>query len=444
MSKIVIEPKLLKAQQEAFIYLSDGVTTEVLYGGAAGGGKSWLGCMWVVTSALQYPGTRWLIGRSKLNALKETTMVTLFDLLRSWGIEAGLHYDYNQKDNYVQFKKDFGSSRILFKDLFLYPSDPEFDSLGSLEITGAFIDEGNQITVKAKNIVMSRIRYRLEEYDIIPKLLITCNPAKNWVYTEFYRPYRDESLEDFRQFIPAKVQENVNISPHYITNLEKLDPISSARLLDGSWEYDDDDSVLMDYDSIVNIFSNSLDGGRKFITCDYGRFGKDPTVILVWDRWTVTDYKKIAKTSVPQAVEEIRKLQRMYGVSAKGTVVDEAGNGSGVKDMLGCVGFVASARPVFVKGTQENYLNLKAQCAYRFAEKVNKAEVAFRTTDAMLQEEVMQELEQIRRKDPDKDGKLNIEGKDVISEHIQRSTNWFDALSMRVLLDIKTGRRMLI
>ena len=168
-------------------------------------------------------------------------------------------------------------------------------------------------------------------------------------------------------------------------------------------------------------------------------------MILVWDDWTVIEYKKIAKTTVPQAVDHIRELQRKYGVSMRGTVVDEAGNGSGVKDMLGCVGFVASARPIYVKGTQENYLNLKAQCAYRFSEKVNKAEVAFKTTDAMLQEEVMQELEQIRRKDPDKDGKLNIEGKDVIREHIQRSTDWFDALMMRVLLDLKKRKsRMLI
>ena len=442
---MIIEPKLLPAQQEAFRYLKDDKTTEVLYGGAAGGGKSWLGCAWITTSALQYPGTRLLIGRSKLNALKETTMVTLFDLFSSWGIQSGIHYDYNQKDNYVQFKKEYGGSRILFKDLFLYPSDPEFDSLGSLEITGAFIDEGNQITVKAKNIVMSRIRYKLEEYKLIPKLLVTCNPAKNWVYTEFYRPHRDGTLEEFRKFVPAKVQDNVNISPHYVTNLEKLDPISRARLLDGSWEYDDDDTVLMDYDSIVNMFSISLEGGMKFITCDYGRFGKDPTVILVWDDWTVIEYRKINRTSVPEAVNHIRELQLKYKVSARGTVVDEAGNGSGVKDMLGCLGFVASHRPVYVKGTQENYLNLKAQCAYRFSEKVNKGEVAFRTTDAMLKEEIMQELEQIRRKDPDKDGKLNIEGKDVIREHIQRSTNWFDALMMRVLLDLKKRQsRMLI
>ncbi len=97
-----------------------------------------------------------------------------------------------------------------------------------------------------------------------------------------------------------------------------------------------------------------------------------------------------------------------------------------------------------MKGTQENYLNLKAQCAFHFAEKVNKGEVSVQIKDLVVQEEIAEELEQIRRKDPDKDGKLNIEGKDVIREQIQRSTNWFDALMMRVLLDLtKRGRWLL-
>ena len=57
-------------------------------------------------------------------------------------------------------------SVILMKDLFAYPSDPNFDELGSLEITGAFIDEVNQISVKARNIVKSRIRYKLNDFTL--------------------------------------------------------------------------------------------------------------------------------------------------------------------------------------------------------------------------------------------------------------------------------------
>ena len=439
-----INPELNKKQESAFILLTDKKTSEVLYGGGAGGGKSWLGCAWIIISAIQYPETRWLIGRSVLKSLKETTLVTLMDTLSSWGIRANIHYIYNTKDNYLQFKKEYGGSMILMKDLFTYPSDPDHDSLGSLELTGAFIDEGNQITEKAKNIVNSRIRYKLDKYGLTPKLLITCNPAKNWVYSQFYRPYRDGKLPDYRRFVPALVTDNPVISPFYIENLKKLDKVSKARLLDGLWEYDDDDSVLMDYEAILNIFTNDLPDGDTYISCDYARFGKDKTVILVWSGWKVINCKVMARSDLQDAVSAIRRYMVEYGVPSNKVVVDEQGTGSGIVDVLGCRGFVASAQPVFVHGMKEVYQNLKAQCYFRFAEKVNKGEVYFFTDDITIKETIVEELEQIRRKDVDKDGKLNIEGKDMIREAIGRSPDFADALSMRVLLDLKTGRKFLI
>ena len=408
-------------------------------------GKSRLGTMWIITSALKYPGTRWLIGRSVLKALKETTLVTMMDNLSEWGIHPDVHFSYNTKDNYIQFKKPYGGSLILLKDLFAYPSDPDFDSLGSLEITGAFIDEGNQITEKCKNIVNSRIRYKLDKYGIIPKLLITCNPAKNWVYNQFYRPYKEDKLPLHRKFLQAFAKENPYISPHYLDNLDKLDPISKARLRDGIWEYDDDDTVLMDFDSISNIFHNEVEKTTEwYITCDYGRFGKDPTVIFVWNGWAVVDYKVMPKSSILEGVAAIEKFMAKYSIGKNRVVVDEDGVGGGVVDVLKCKGFVNNSTPVIVKGQKENYANLKAQCWYKFAKKVNAGEVLFKTNDIVLIRLVIEELEQIRRKDPDKDGKLAIEGKDLIRENIGRSTNYADALMERVYFDIKKHKRFLI
>jgi hypothetical protein len=65
--------------------------------------------------------------------------------------------------------------------LFLYPSDRNFDSLGSLEITFACVDECNMVVEKGVQVLASRIRYKLDEYELTPKILMTCNPAKNWV-----------------------------------------------------------------------------------------------------------------------------------------------------------------------------------------------------------------------------------------------------------------------
>jgi len=132
--------KLLNKQSNAVKYLKDKTTTEVLFGGAAGGGKSALGCLWLIEGCQNYPGSRWLMGRSKLKALKETTLNTFFEL--SSMLDINSQWIYNSQSGIIQFTN---GSQIILKDLFLYPSDPNFDSLGSLEITGAFIDECNQV-----------------------------------------------------------------------------------------------------------------------------------------------------------------------------------------------------------------------------------------------------------------------------------------------------------
>ena len=178
---------LTTKQGKALKYLTDKQTTEVLYGGAAGGGKSYLGCAWIIWLCSEYDGIRCLIGRSKLTALKTTTLNTFFEVCKQWGLKADLHYKFNAGSNIITF---YNGSEVLLKDLFQYPSDRNFDSLGSLEITAAFVDEVSQITEKAKQILGSRIRYKLDKYNLTPKLLLTCNPTKGWVYNSFYKPQK--------------------------------------------------------------------------------------------------------------------------------------------------------------------------------------------------------------------------------------------------------------
>ena len=172
-----------------------------------------------------YPNTRWLMGRAKLKTLKETTLNTFFELASK--LDIGDEFNYNAQSNVIYFHN---GSEIILKDLFLYPSDPNYDSLGSLEITGAFIDECNQVVYKAWQIVKSRIRYKLSEYDLIPKMLGTLNPAKNWTYKEFYQPSKNGTLKDYRKFIQALPQDNPHLHPSYLKSLLQLDNNAKERL----------------------------------------------------------------------------------------------------------------------------------------------------------------------------------------------------------------------
>ena len=56
---------LLPKQTVAWDFLEDSMTTEVGYGGAAGGGKSYLGCYLAFYLAKEFPGSRGGIGRKE-------------------------------------------------------------------------------------------------------------------------------------------------------------------------------------------------------------------------------------------------------------------------------------------------------------------------------------------------------------------------------------------
>jgi hypothetical protein len=202
---------------------------ELLYGGGAGGGKSILGCVWLIVQSLRYAGTRWVIGRNTLKTLKETTLNSFFFMAKEGGV----------KYKYIENKGIFfpNGSEILLKDLSYYPSDPDFSELGSLEITGAFVDECDQITQKAWEILMSRIRYKLDENGLTPKILGTCNPSRNWVFKRFYEPYKENRLAPELLFVQSLVSDNPKISHHYPDSLKRLDEVNRERLLKGNWDY---------------------------------------------------------------------------------------------------------------------------------------------------------------------------------------------------------------
>lgn len=435
--------KLNKKQTKALDYLEDSETTELLYGGAAGGGKSVLGCYWQLKRRLKFPGTRGLIGRASLKTLKETTLQTFFEVCKMQGLVAERDYRFNQQSNIIYYPN---GSQTLLKDLYQYPSDPNFDELGSLEITDAFADECNQMVEKAWNVVKSRIRYKLDDFGLIPKILGTCNPAKNYVYTKFYKPFKEGTLDRERKFVQALVSDNPDISKFYKENLLSLDKASKERLLFGNWEYDDDPSALMSYDSITDLFTNEhVEQGEKVITADIARFGSDKTVIMVWSGLRVEKIVTVAKGSVTDTADRIKDLQAAYKISRSRILVDEDGVGGGVKDILQCVGFVNNSSPLVLKyDEKENFANLKSQCYFRLSEMVNKNEIYIKCSDTEVRQAIIEELEQVKQKDMDKDGKKAVIPKETVKELLGRSPDYSDTLMMRQYFELKPKRKVLV
>ena len=101
IDKEIVYAEFSETQKTAIAYLYDNTTTEVLFGGAAGGGKSWVGCAWLIIVCLKYPKTRYLMGRSKLDTLKKTTFNTFLEVCQFWGMKANKEYKFNAISNTI-------------------------------------------------------------------------------------------------------------------------------------------------------------------------------------------------------------------------------------------------------------------------------------------------------------------------------------------------------
>lgn len=425
--------QLIPKQENAVYYLKDNITKEILFGGSAGGGKSALGVLWLIEQCQTYPGTRWLMGRSKLKALKETTLNSFFELATKLKITS--QFNYNAQSGIIYWNN---GSEILLKDLYAYPADPNFDSLGSLEITGAFIDEANQITYKAWQIVKSRIRYKIKELGLCPKMLGTCNPAKNWTYSQFYIKDKSGTIDKDKKFIQSLPKDNPHLPQSYLQSLLSLDENSKQRLYYGNWEYDNDPSKLIDFEKIQNIFTNDfIEGGEKYISADIARYGSDKMVIMVWSGFKVIEIFTLSKSSITETAQAIRDLSFKHNVPLTNIIADEDGVGGGVVDIIGCKGFVNNSKALPIDGTIVQYQNLKTQCYFKLAEMIQSSLIYVNCKDGSIIDEMTKELEQVKRDKIDSDGKLQIISKEKVKEMIGRSPDYSDALMMRMYFEFK-------
>lgn len=420
-------------QEEALRILTDDEHVEVLYGGAAGGAKSWTGAAWLLFMCLCYPGTKWFIGRAELKRITQSTYITFKRVCTMYGCPEEL-WNFNGQLNYIEF---YNGSRIDFLDLQYKPSDPLYERYGSIEFTGGWIEEGGEVNFGAYDTLKTRIgRCLNEEYGLKRKIFITCNPKKNWMYDEFYKPFMKGTLEIRKYYIACLVQENPFIDPDYIEGLKTTsDKVKFQRLFRGNWEYDDNPNALCSHDAICAIFGNKLTirTGKHYITGDIARYGADAARLAVWDGWCIVEKICFAISSTVEIQNWIISRQRKYRIPNYRCIVDEDGVGGGVVDNCEIQGFVNNSTPF----AGENYKNLQTQCGYKLADHINASEVGI-LEDLVSQgekEQIVRELEQLQTWNVDNDRKLELKPKEQIKEDIGCSPDWRDMLLMRAWFD---------
>lgn len=430
-----------KKQEIAWDHLNDKETIFIGYGGAAYGGKSWLLCYWLTIMSLAYPNTAWGLGRRELTTLKRTTLMTLFKVFKECGINPDEHYNYNQQINLITF---FNGSQIFLIDTAYKPTDPLYTRFGGYELTGLGIDESAETAFEAIEILSTRCGRRLNgKYNLPKKILETFNPDKGHVYRRYYQPYKNGTLPKTFKFVPALPKDNPSGEAEaYVQSIiSTASQVTIQRLIYGNFEYEDDPTRLFETDHLLDMFTmDHKPSDQKYLTVDVARFGNDKTVIFQWEGLHVKKIYSYDQTSTKFIREKIESLCSEHQIQRSKVIVDEDGVGGGVVDETkGIKGFVNNSRQIDDKDSRKplNYANLKTQCYFALADLVLKGKISvYKGVNEHVKETLIGDLEQIKRKDPDKDGKIQLVPKDKIKEMTGRSPDYADAMMMRMYFEI--------
>jgi len=427
-----------------------------LFGGGAGGGKSWLGCEWILRNCYLYPRSKWFIGRKELKRLMTTTYITWLKVCRHHSIPRD-SWKLNGQYNYIEFTSGKAKgSRVDLLDVGEKPSDPLYERFGSLECTGGWIEEAGEVSFMAFDVLKSRIgRHMNAEYDLLPKMLLTCNPTQNWLFRVFYRPYRDKTMPSDYAFIPALHNDNPYHPSSYADQLEALeDPILRARLLEGRWEYSLDDLAIIDYEAILAMFEQEVEASIEgYVSADIARYGSDKVTIGIWKGLNLYDVHENHKQSLTITAGKLQEIMFKERIPYKRCVVDEDGVGGGVVDHLeGVQGFMGNRSPILRPDDEveteylnvpksylkkQNYKNLRTQCHFLLAQKINNHEISISAKlDEKTKEMIIEELQRVKRVDTSADEPLRIVPKAEIKEAIGRSPDYSDMLMMRMYFEL--------
>ena len=445
---------LLPKQTELWNAWESEHITEAGYGGAAGGGKTRVGCYLAITIAEMYPGSRGAIGRKELKTLRLTTISTLFEILNELGYTEK-DYRYDAQQSVLHFAN---GSQIYFLDTAYSPQDPEYTRFGSLEITWAWIDESNETPEKAKSILKTRVgrKNTLNGVSVKPFWLETFNPNKGHVHRDYYKPWKEGTMPSYRAFIRALPGDNPYLPEAYILNLERSDKITRERLLKGNFDFDDDPKKVMNYEAITDLPHNTLinNNNVKSLIADVARFGGDKIVLGTFRGLELYGLYVYTYQGIDETIKKMKEVIVNEQIGYLNVIADEDGVGGGVVDgMRGIKGFGGGRSPLpvwdFVKNSlvPANYRNFRCQCYFKLGEIVNNRQMAiklkhFKTniegyTKEKALSDLFEELDAIKQTDNSEDGKLTIIPKSEIKEQLGRSPDFADVLMMRMTFEFK-------
>jgi hypothetical protein len=225
--KVIFKP--YPKQLEFIEAVLSGKYSFLTYGGAMGGGKTYV-CLAVLLLLCRiYPKSKWCVIRESIPTLKRTTLESFKKI-----VPANFIKSFNQQDFIYTFNND---SQILFMAE-NWEDDKDFDRFKGLEVNGFLLEQVEELQESLLNICFIRAGRHLIEKMPRPLILANVNPTLTWPKEQIYERYVNGTLPEDWYYEPAKISDNPALfnDTVYMHNVTAhLDPLTKARMIDGDW-----------------------------------------------------------------------------------------------------------------------------------------------------------------------------------------------------------------
>lgn len=358
--------KLTDRQSAAYNALNEAKhdVVDVLYGGAKGGGKSWLLCNWVYLWSLalikdfklkptKNPRHIGWIGRKIGTDFTATTLQTWQEVIPE--------QDYEVKGATEKHPKHILIRGTVAVDYGGLDRREDISKFNSAEYVLIAIDQAEETTENDIATLRATRRMRIKGTSLKYKGLFTANPRNCWLKEEFIsNPAKN------RRFVQALPSDNPHLPDSYIETLKEsfsYRPELLQAYLYGSWESLEGVNQMIKYEWLQAARERGKQlVVKRFLVCDPARFGDDKCVIFLMEDADIAE-----KVILPycRTTEISNRMARMSKQNDDCVCVVEsigADLGAGVLDELTQLGvetirFNPSGEPL----DKEKYYNSRAE-----------------------------------------------------------------------------------
>lgn len=406
-------------QRQAFDHLTNDKKCAVLFGGAKGGGKSYLLCLWSLYYVNQLcrkfdlpitdkPLAVGFIGRKYATHFNMTTMET-------WkrNVPGHVYTIAEQKKEIILW----GRAKILYGGL---DNQEDIEKFNSAEFAFMAIDQAEE--TEKTDVAVLQASLRLTYNGIVPayKELYTANPGDCWLKTDFVDGARADGV-----FVPALPSDNPYLPEGYVQTLEqsfKHDPELLLAYRDGNWDIMQRSKTVFTRTILealrgVEIVEPKF---KKFISVDPAT-GGDECVIMRWENTKVVETVILHLDNTMLIAGEVIALAKRNGVMT--VAIDVIGIGKGIYDRIREQEPEWRIMPIqsAEKATSEQFKNVRAEMWFNARELALKRKIAYPGD-----EELVRQLTSPRYSVVDSKGCMQLERKDITKARLGRSPDRAD------------------